>query len=213
MGSASYYLKHQEKEKAESRADRLKIKLLCLKYKGNECVKCGYNKNPSSMQFHHQNPEEKDFNICSYSRKYKIFDHGMMLELDKCILLCSNCHSKEHNSDRSVMGINPIKDSNICEYYKCTNFKRENSKFCSVSHLSIATARKRRFRLMDEAYKSKGDKCELCGETHRSTFVFHHNSDKEFTLSNSWNFSEARIKLELEKCILLCQNCHRELHS
>jgi len=42
---------------------------------------------------------------------------------------------------------------------------------------------------------------------------FHHsNDDKEFPLANGWGKTLAKIKEEMDKCDLLCANCHRELH-
>lgn len=36
--------------------------------------------------------------------------------------------------------------------------------------------------------------------------------EKEFTISGGTRSFES-LKLELDKCVLLCANCHRELHS
>lgn len=60
-----------------------------------------------------------------------------------------------------------------------------------------------------------GGKCSVCGyDKNLSALTFHHTRDKEFTL-NARVFSRANeedLKKELDKCILLCQNCHHELH-
>lgn len=74
---------------------RTKIKL--LEYKGNKCVKCGYNKCLSALEFHHQDPKQKDFSISSNS--YSL--NKMKIEVDKCDLLCSNCHREEHEKIRN----------------------------------------------------------------------------------------------------------------
>jgi hypothetical protein len=44
---------------------------------------------------------------------------------------------------------------------------------------------------------------------------FHHreSEDKEFSVGQMFNRSWAAIEQELEKCTLLCRNCHAELHS
>jgi len=63
----------------------------CLEYKGNECQKCGYKKSYYSLTFHHR--EEKNFTI---SDKLKCSWKILKPELDKCDLLCSNCHGEEH---------------------------------------------------------------------------------------------------------------------
>ncbi len=62
-------------------------------YKGNKCVLCGYDKCRSSLHFHHLNPSEKSFEISgSWGRGWE----KMKKELDKCILVCANCHGEIH---------------------------------------------------------------------------------------------------------------------
>jgi len=68
-----------------------KLKRRCIEYKGGECVVCGYNKYEGAMDFHHVNPEEKDFTISRH--KNKSFEK-IKKELDKCILLCNRCHQE-----------------------------------------------------------------------------------------------------------------------
>jgi len=71
---------------------RVRTKQKLIDYKGGRCMRCGYNKCVAALHFHHRNPNEKDFGI---SAKTKSFD-VMKLEVDKCDLLCSNCHAEEH---------------------------------------------------------------------------------------------------------------------
>lgn len=54
-----------------------------------------------------------------------------------------------------------------------------------------------------------------CGESHPAALDFHHkDGDKEFCISDAirngyaWN----RIELEIEKCVVICRNCHAKLH-
>lgn len=72
---------------------RRKFKLMCLNYKGGKCVSCGYRKCLDALEFHHLDPKEKDFNISSVTvfKFLKVKD-----ELDKCVVLCSNCHREVH---------------------------------------------------------------------------------------------------------------------
>ncbi|SOK58648.1 g371 [Yersinia phage fHe-Yen9-04] len=72
---------------------RRKKKQMTVDYKGGKCQVCGYNKCLAALDFHHINPLEKDFNI---STKFISFEK-MKSELDKCILLCSNCHREFHD--------------------------------------------------------------------------------------------------------------------
>lgn len=82
-----------------------KLKNECVKYKGGKCQKCGYNKCQAALDFHHINPNEKNFSIC---KKYgcRKFNDTIKKELDKCILLCANCHREEHWEIREV-GLEP----------------------------------------------------------------------------------------------------------
>ena len=60
----------------------------------------------------------------------------------------------------------------------------------------------------------KHSKCAICGENRWYVLDFHHLYDKSFTIANkiSKGCSLETIKSEIEKCIVLCANCHRELH-
>lgn len=73
---------------------RTKIKL--VEYKGGCCFKCGYNRSIGALEFHHLDPNEKDFTI---SGKSWSFDR-LRKEADKCILVCSNCHIEIHEKLR-----------------------------------------------------------------------------------------------------------------
>lgn len=66
----------------------------CIKYKGNSCSRCGYNKYIGALEFHHLDPTQKDFSISKV--KAWRFDDAIKKELDKCIVLCSNCHKEVH---------------------------------------------------------------------------------------------------------------------
>lgn len=73
----------------------INFKSLCVEYKGGKCIVCGYNKYHGALEFHHMNPDDKDFTI-SQMRKYS-FDNLVKFELDKCVLLCANCHREVEN--------------------------------------------------------------------------------------------------------------------
>lgn len=73
---------------------RKRVKLKLVEYKGGKCEICGYNKCIRALGFHHRNPAEKDFSI---SGKSLSFDR-LKIEVDKCILVCSNCHTEIHDN-------------------------------------------------------------------------------------------------------------------
>jgi len=74
---------------------RRKLKQMAIEYKGGCCANCGYNKSARALQFHHVDPNEKDFGLGKdgITRSWKI----VKSEIDKCVLLCSNCHAEEHD--------------------------------------------------------------------------------------------------------------------
>lgn len=69
-----------------------KQKLKAIEYKGGRCSVCGYDRCVAALEFHHKDPTQKDFQISGGSRSFQ----RMKLELDKCILMCANCHRELH---------------------------------------------------------------------------------------------------------------------
>ena len=72
------------------------------------------------------------------------------------------------------------------------------------------------FKCKKEFKKLLGGKCSICNYNKcLAALEFHHNSgEKEGHVS--WiikNFSRKKGLKEIKKCILLCANCHRELHN
>lgn len=79
----------------EERVERgRKFKQKCVDYKGGKCERCGYDKSNHALDFHHMDPKEKDFGI-GKQRRTK-FDDKIKAELDKCMILCANCHREKH---------------------------------------------------------------------------------------------------------------------
>lgn len=73
------------------------VKRFLVQYKGGCCEKCGYSESFNALQFHHRNPDEKDFNISDMRHSDASFSMPILLgEVDKCLLLCANCHCLEH---------------------------------------------------------------------------------------------------------------------
>lgn len=73
---------------------RKQIKFWGLEYKGKKCSICGYNKCIEALEFHHRDMSEKEFNI---SDRNLVLDWQLIKqELDKCDLVCANCHREIH---------------------------------------------------------------------------------------------------------------------
>lgn len=76
---------------------RRETKAKAIEYLGGACSVCGYDKCQGAMDFHHKDPSEKDINIAANHRSW----NKIKQELDKCILVCSNCHREIHYNQNS----------------------------------------------------------------------------------------------------------------
>ena len=73
---------------------REKIKVMAIAYKGGKCQCCGYDKCSQALEFHHVDPTQKDFGLGAkgYTRSWEKNKE----ELDKCVMVCANCHREIH---------------------------------------------------------------------------------------------------------------------
>lgn len=74
--------------------------------------------------------------------------------------------------------------------------------------------RRKEFKEWYKNYK-KNLKCERCGFTHPAALDFHHKDPKEkrFTIgAEIVNCSKQELLEEIQKCEVICSNCHRILH-
>ena len=92
-----------EKRKYSDRAEELKkavakrrkmIKAMAIEYKGGKCCICGYCKCNSALDFHHRDEKTKSFGLSvrGLTRSWE----RTRAELDKCLLVCANCHREIH---------------------------------------------------------------------------------------------------------------------
>lgn len=72
---------------------RFRQRAMAIEYKGGACSSCGYCRCFDALHFHHLDSSVKDFKISgNHSRSWE----SIKRELDKCILLCANCHAERH---------------------------------------------------------------------------------------------------------------------
>lgn len=85
-----------------------------------------------------------------------------------------------------------------------------------AEYLKEAVAKRRKI-IRGKAIDYKGGKCEICGYCNCvDALEFHHKDStvKDFGISaKGYTRSWEKVKLESDKCILLCANCHREEHN
>lgn len=93
--------------------------------------------------------------------------------------------------------------------YNCV--PQETSTF---SHADAITAKRRAIK--KALINMKGGKCSICGYNRCiQALEFHHldPTKKEIGLSKNLSTDFQKLKKQVEKCILVCANCHREIHS
>ena len=111
------------------------------------------------------------------------------------------------------------KEQPIKNFYKITGKQHKDSWDCRDSYCTTCRAdltHKRRILLKQKAVEYKGGKCLDCNliTDQYCVYDFHHiNGKKDFSLSKFKHKSLEWLKPELDKCILLCSNCHRIRHS
>jgi len=115
----------------------VKLKKLARRYKRMKgCFNCGYRKCASALEFHHKDPDEKDFFITQKNIKGS-YEKGLLTlktEIEKCYVLCSNCHNEVHYNycsysnlhNKNKILINKIKESCgccICNYLRVSGLE------------------------------------------------------------------------------------------
>lgn len=90
----SYYDSHCRRCRGKYHSERRRsYKERAIAYLGGKCQDCGYrDRFPEVYDFHHLDPTTKDFDVFNTPKPF----HRIKEELDKCILLCANCHRKRH---------------------------------------------------------------------------------------------------------------------
>ena len=161
------------------RRSRRKLELVAAR--GGRCEDCGYSRCPAALEFHHRDASTKEFGVGNFDGS----PHRLLAEIQKCDLLCANCHRVRHaGSDGESLDGRVVFD------------------------------RDRKAR----AVALMGGACFECDRDGPSRlFEFHHwdAGTKTFGISQSGISSRnwQDIIVELEKCVMLCANCHREVHA
>lgn len=93
----------------------------------------------------------------------------------------------------------------------------ERRKYADRAEYLKKAVAKRRKKVREMLVEYKGGKCELCGyNLCIDALDLHHKipATKEFGISSSGlTRSWEKNKAEADKCVLLCANCHREIHA
>ena len=156
-------------------------KLKAINYLVGCCIKCSED-DFFKLTFHHRNINEKEFTYSSFKNKrWSLLKN----EIDKCDIMCQNCHRELHFQKEPKFGTSRRIDKKLYLEYK-------------------------------------GIKCIKCGyDKCDASLTFHHRNpnEKEFWIGKLserlTSLHDIRLKIlkELDKCDILCANCHVLEHS
>lgn len=210
--------------------DWIQLKKDVVKQMGGKCQDCGGIFTYQLYDFHHLDPSKKEYGWT----KMKMFNKAKRdKELEKCVLLCGNCHRIRHAEDEYSHTKNNHKtESEEIIFNKRTGKQRfcvhceqpltnknvskngENFRsICKKCSLKIATKRKneRKQKIVTEF----GNKCFICKQQlNPCVYDFHHvnPTQKEYSFGQIKTREYSVIMKELSKCIMVCTNCHRTIH-
>jgi hypothetical protein len=132
---------------------------------------------------------------------------------------CIECHRengkrwREKNLEKSQKSSRGWKEK--VEYKPDLEKQRESSRKHYLSHKEeyIERSRVKHQNVVSwyKAYK-KTQRCCRCGNDDYRCLAFHHIRDKKFNIAANKGVSIPRLQKEIEKCIVLCQNCHAIEH-
>jgi transcription elongation factor Elf1 len=91
-----WYPKNKERRMQLNAAWRAKVREQFYKYKKTlRCIVCGENES-ACLDFHHVDPSNKDMAVGAMLSDQGPSLRRLMQEVDKCVVLCANCHRKHH---------------------------------------------------------------------------------------------------------------------
>lgn len=198
--------------------DRRTLKQRMIDYKGGCCQVCGYNRCSRALDFHHLDPSRKSFRLSSnHTRSWE----SLRLELDKCFLVCSNCHLELEGRDAHKARRRHSDPEGAAKCDRCGRRftykprKGMTRNRCNSCRSNRASPEARR-ALKDWMIEYKGGGCQLCGyRNYWAALTFHHLDPrlKRFNIAGAHNRSLETLTEELDRCVLVCANCHDELED
>lgn len=186
----------------------------------------------SINEFNEKNGTKRDTKYCkkcnkklSYNNKSGFCSFCKFEAIEVKNKYCNRCNKKLSYNNKSGFCLNCIAKNKRDKYRyceKCGSTLQHNNK------IGICTNCNHRLSIVSESVKKwkkkrkeilvdyKGGKCEICGYNRcLSALEFHHlnEEEKSFSISSKNIVSIDRYKEEVDKCILVCANCHREIHA
>ena len=179
-----YYIENREKCIERTANTRNKIVDIVGSFKdGKKCIICGLD-DINLLSFHHRNPKEKEFKV---SGRNSISKERLIKEMNKCDLLCPNCHRDLHHNEVELKE----------DVHRVTIYKREVKEWFNKIKVE--------------------EGCIVCGEKRYWVLDCHHKDgeEKEYEIHNLIRDGANKdlILKEFEKCEIICANCHQKLHT
>lgn len=126
----SPYCKSCSCEQTVERQRRLKQE--AINYLGGKCKRCGYDKCQAAFDFHHRDPSEKEFTLAHL--KTTAFNDKIKKELDKCDLLCANCHREVHWEEKEFINLSPRQPKKVHRCKTCHTEVSQKAVQCVKCH-------------------------------------------------------------------------------
>ena len=148
---------------------------------------------------------------CSKSFPNRVVIHGKT----RCLNRRKYCLTCSPFGRHNTVDLSKIGEVGKCKYCE-KSFPYDRSKGHRRTICRPCIMAKRKYHLKHKAVEYKGGKCQKCGyDSCISALEFHHRdaAEKEFGIAMSYSLSWKKIRKELDKCDMLCANCHRELHE
>lgn len=131
-----------------------------IKVMGSKCAICGYDKAIGALEFHHLVPEEKSYGLSAQGTCHDL--ERDLEEVQKCILVCANCHREIHNNFYSLEELKNlqyydkdfakelildrnIKNGTVKMHYYCSECGKEITKDSKSGLCEICVKKQQRF--------------------------------------------------------------------
>jgi 5-methylcytosine-specific restriction endonuclease McrA len=189
--TAEYHKKHKirlSKMKVENARKRRRAKQdLLYEYLLTQCCEICGEKDIIVLEFDHVGTKIKNISRMVNNHSWKM----VQKELKECRVLCTNCHRR-----RTAEQLN---------WYVLEFLKNQNTE------MKLCPPQKGRKKKQDRLYNYLSGKCcEVCGEEDIVTLEFDHLEEKtdmisEMIFRRKWEV----VQTEINKCQILCANCHK----
>ena len=154
------------------------------------CLDCGGRFEPFQMDFDHRDPRQKRFGLTKASLKHR---DVLLAEVDKCDIVCANCHSvrtrRRHRERLAARGPSTARSPRIHEMRARWRYHAD---------------------ILDQL---RDVPCADCrGRFPPCAMEFDHRDPASKVVAVSrmiGHASVARILAEVDKCDIVCSNCHR----